>query len=66
MVVDRSLKQVEYNFHYGSAQGELLWRMDKHPGHEELSHIHRPEGRWEPYPEVDITDVLSEILKDLE
>jgi len=66
VVVDRSLEQVEYNFHYGSAQGELLWRMDKHAGHGDLPHIHRPHSRPEPYPEVDITDVLSEILKGLE
>jgi hypothetical protein len=40
--------------------------MDKHPGHGELSHIHRADGRHYRYPEVDITDVLSEILKQLE
>ena len=66
VVVDRSLEQVEYNYHYSSAKGELIWRMHKHPGHRELSHIHRPGERPDPYPEVDITDVLSEILKQLE
>jgi Family of unknown function (DUF6516) len=66
VVVDRSLEQVEYNYHYSSAQGELIWRMDKHPGHGELSHIHRADGRHYRYPEVDITDVLSEILKQLD
>lgn len=66
VVVDRSLEQVEYNYHYSSAEGDLIWRMDKHPGHGELSHIHRPGGRPDPYPEVDITDVLSEIVKQLE
>jgi Family of unknown function (DUF6516) len=66
VVVDRSLEQVEYNYHYSSAQGDLIWRMDKHPGHGELSHIHRPGGRPERHPEVDITDVLSEIVKQLE
>jgi hypothetical protein len=63
VVVNRSLEQVEYNFHYSSAEGELIWRMDKHPGHTELSHIHRPNDRRDPYPEVDITDVLSEVSK---
>jgi hypothetical protein len=66
VVVDRSLEQVEYNYHYGSVEGELIWRMDKHPGHGELSHIHRPDDRHDPNPEVDITDVLSEIFKQLE
>jgi hypothetical protein len=66
VVVDRSLEQVEYNDHYGSAEGELIWRMDKHPGHRELSHIHRADDCHDPYPEVDITDVLSEIFKQLE
>ncbi len=66
VVVDRSLEQVEYNFHYSAAQGELIWRMDKHPGHGELAHIHRPNDRWDPYPEVDITNILSEIFKQLE
>jgi hypothetical protein len=65
VVVDRSLEQVEYNFHDSSAQGELIWRMDKHPGHMELSHIHCPNDRRDPYREVDITDVLSEIFKHL-
>jgi hypothetical protein len=40
--------------------------MDKHPGHRELSHIHRPGERPDRYPEVDITDVQSEIFKQLE
>jgi hypothetical protein len=65
VVVNRSLEQVEYNFHYSSAQGELIWRMDKHLGHTELSHIHRPNDRRDPYPEVDITDVLSEVSEQL-
>jgi hypothetical protein len=47
-------------------QGDLIWRMDKHPGHGALSHIHRPGDRPDPYPEVDITDVLSELVKQLE
>lgn len=65
VVVDGSLEQVEYDYHCSSAQGALIRRMAKHPGHGELSHIHRPGGRHDPYPEVDITDVLSEILKQL-
>jgi hypothetical protein len=32
VVVDRWLEQVEQSYHYSSAQGELIWRMDKHPG----------------------------------
>jgi Family of unknown function (DUF6516) len=66
VVVNRSPEQVEYNYHYSSAEGELIWRMDKHPGHGELSHIHRPGDHPGHHPEVDITDVLSEILKQLE
>jgi hypothetical protein len=36
------------------------------PGAGALSHIQRPGERPDPYPEVDITDVLSEIVKQLE
>jgi hypothetical protein len=66
VVVNRSLEQVEYNYHYSSAQGDLIWRMVKHPGHGKLTHTHRSGDRPDSYPEVDITDVLSEILKQLE
>ena len=56
----------QLDYHYGSVEGELIWGMDKHPGHGELSHIHRPGERPDPYPEADITDVLAEIFKQLE
>jgi hypothetical protein len=42
---------------------ELILRMDKHPGHGELSHIHRPGDRPDPFQGAITPDVLSEILK---
>jgi hypothetical protein len=41
-------------------------RRPRSSAHGELSHIHRPGDRPDPYPEVDVTDVLSEIVKQLE
>jgi Family of unknown function (DUF6516) len=65
VVVNRSLESVEYNYHYATARNELIWRMDKHGGHHQHTHIHRPPSPRvaEPYDEVEITDVLEEIRK---
>jgi hypothetical protein len=57
----------EYHLHYQHRDGTLIWRKDKHAGHEDehgqLEHIHRlpSEDDPEPYDEVDLREAIEEI-----
>jgi hypothetical protein len=68
LVVDVHLGSVEYSYHYARSVGELVWRHDKHPGHEAEhggpTHRHLGDGRRVFEDDVDLADVLEEILAD--
>jgi hypothetical protein len=63
LLVNDQLEQEEYSYHFASADDDLIWRKDKHPGHAHLTHIHRPPNEREPYEEVDIEEVIDQIRK---
>ena len=66
LVVNRDLEAVDYHFHYAASDGQLIWRLDRHRGHDDmLTHIHLPNDRREPYEEVEIDDVLDKIFEHL-
>lgn len=66
LVVNRDLEVVEYNFHYAASDDRLIWRLDRHRGHDDmLVHIHLPPDQREPYGEVEIDDVLDKIFEHL-
>jgi hypothetical protein len=68
LVIDEELVGVEYGFHYQNGESHLIWRKDKHPGHEELGgleHIHddpRHPERARQYREVEMDEVIDEVL----
>lgn len=66
-VVNDQLELDEYSFHYARADNSIVWRHDKHLGHEKddggLSHLHLPSGRV-PEPETDTEAVLEEVRLD--
>jgi hypothetical protein len=68
MVVGSDLDLLTYSFHYADPDQAMLWRHDKHPGHEHEdgreSHVHLPGGKRLPEPEVDFEEVIEEILQD--
>jgi hypothetical protein len=65
--VNQDLVAEAYTFHYQWFSGELIWRKDKHPGHEHLGgqeHIHRvphDPHRADPYHEVDLEEALHQV-----
>jgi hypothetical protein len=68
VTVNDDLISVTYNFDLRTPDNRLVFRKDKQPGHERevggLEHIHRnpsDEDEVEPYPEVDLEDVLDQI-----
>jgi len=67
LVVDNDLVPVEYGYHYQGSVKSLIWRKDKHPGHDELpgpEHIHQNTAdpdEAEDYSEVDLAEVLDEV-----
>jgi hypothetical protein len=66
LVVNQDLEVVEYNFHYAASDDQLIWRLDRHGGHDDmLAHIHLPPNRREPHEEVEIDDVLDKIFEHL-
>lgn len=66
LVVNRDLEVVDYHFHYADSDDSLVWRLDRHRGHDDmLAHIHLPDGRRESYDEVEIDDVLDKIFEHL-
>jgi len=68
MEVEEDLELSKYHFHYARSLDELVWREDKHPGHEDLgpAHIHLPGAEDDPCPsaEVDLKVVLDRIWED--
>ena len=67
--VGADLEPIDYSFHYARADDSIIWRLDKHHGHETEdgadTHIHLPPNeRREPHGTVDLGDVLDRIHKD--
>lgn len=62
MVVADDFVLTEYSFHYQDLAGNLIWRKDKHPGHEWEVHIHQL-GADEPgsYREVDLQAAIAQV-----
>jgi hypothetical protein len=59
---------VEYHFDYREASGRLIWRLDKHGGHElevgGLTHVHYDpddKGRVLPADEVDLEVAINRV-----
>ena len=69
MHVDGELESRKYEFDFRTPTGELIWRKDMHPGHEDLGgleHIHRGvEGEVNPekFDQVEIDEVFQEITE---
>jgi hypothetical protein len=67
IVVNEDLEEIDYSFDYRGAGKELVWRKDRHRGHEDsggLEHIHRgPRGDERPawYESVDLSEVIQQI-----
>jgi hypothetical protein len=68
LVVNSSLEPEDYSFHFQRAAGELIWRKDKHPGHEavigQLEHIHDDPldpNRVRPFREVELDEAISQV-----
>jgi hypothetical protein len=66
VVVDRSLEQAEYNYPLQLGGGRPHLENGQAPWARGAVAHHRPGDRPDPYPEVEITDVLSAIVKQLE
>ncbi len=69
--VREDLEQIDYSFHYARMDDMLVWRFDKHPGHEQEdgsdTHVHLgPQDKREPFREVDLSKVLERIRLDQE
>jgi Family of unknown function (DUF6516) len=68
--VGPSLEMAAYSFHYARFDGQTIWRLDKHPGHEQQdqgdTHIHLPDDVRKPQEYVDLEDVLGRIRLDQE
>jgi hypothetical protein len=64
LTVSASLDLDEYHFIYRAPDGRILWRIDKHPGHEDtcggLCHIHLGGrgARAYAYAEVELDGIL--------
>jgi hypothetical protein len=67
LVIDEDFVPEEYNFHFAAEDVPLIWRKDKHEGHEDQhgrqEHVHIEDEAKEPDPfhEVDLEEALSEI-----
>lgn len=72
IVVNEDLEELDYSFDYRVPDKELVWRKDRHRGHEGLGgleHIHRgPRGEEQPasYDPVDLAEVIQEIWEHQE
>lgn len=69
--VDAQFSALGYSFHYARADDRLVWRYDKHLGHEaedgQDTHVHLgAEDVRQPHPEVDLGDVVERIAADQE
>jgi hypothetical protein len=67
LVIDQDFVPAEYNFHFARDDGVLIWRKDKHEGHDKqhgrLEHLHLESEEKDPeaFREVDLAEVLDEI-----
>ena len=69
MVVSEDLQLHEYCFHFAHLTGGIIWRKDRHEGHERevggREHVHLPYRRDREhvfgYREVALADVLQEV-----
>jgi hypothetical protein len=68
MVVGADLELLEYRFHYARPDGTIVWRRDKHSGHEAedggMTHIHTADGKRLPDVETNLDEVLRQIQQD--
>jgi hypothetical protein len=70
--IDEDLEPVRYSFHYARWNDEVVWRYDKHHGHEREDgtdvHVHRgPDERREALDRpTDLDEVLQLINEDQE
>lgn len=69
--IDADLSSLGYSFHYARADGTLVWRYDKHEGHEADdgvdTHVHLgAENKRLPSDEIDIGQVVEYVLLDQE
>jgi hypothetical protein len=67
--IGSDLDSIDYSFHYARANNAVVWRLDKHIGHEDEdgvdTHIHvGPDERRTPHDEVDLADVLDRVRAD--
>jgi hypothetical protein len=69
LVVNETLEQVRYSFHYQRRGGAPVFRKDNvhmHRGHADAPHIHRDAARpyvAEPFDEVDLEEALQEVAE---
>jgi hypothetical protein len=66
LLVDDDLQATEYHYTLRDGTGAVLWRIDKHSGHEPEcagypTHIHLADGRIEFYPEVAFDEVIAKV-----
>ncbi len=69
LAVNDDLEAIDYSFHYALANDEIVWRYDKHLGHEDEdggdTHVHLgPDERRRPYREVGLGEVLEWAQED--
>ena len=68
LVVGHDLELLEYRFHYARPDGTLVWRQDKHPGHERedgaMTHMHTADGKRVRDEETNLDEVLQRIRID--
>ncbi len=70
--VGSDLEPIAYSFHYARSDNKIVWRLDKHRGHEAEdgtdTHAHRDDGGGgeyrEPHGVVDLGDAIELIRKD--
>ena len=69
-VVNAELELVDYRFHYAREDDTIVWREDRHPGHEEEDgtdvHVHLPGNKREPSEPTDLGEILDRIHADQE
>ncbi len=66
--VASDLSTVAYSFHYARWDHQLVWRHDKHHGHENEdgsdTHVHLPDEVRKPHEGADLFDVLQLVMQD--
>lgn len=64
LYVNSEMECEGYSYHYSQSHNDLLiWRIDKHEGHEDqdggMTHVHEWPGRRYPYREIDFDDAID-------